>query len=182
MSPVDCQLVGLDRKALRCADPDALGELVRPLLMDAYGRWDWAEGSAHAPEAWYRLLVAALQPEARSLEDLVALAAFAYGPSVTAWTDEAQAALVEPWAPVVLARCRDTVTAEALTSPASAKDFFRDLRHALRDEAGLRGRQVMFPLRAALTGTMRGPCLGLVATLVGAARCRRRIKDGWSCG
>ncbi|MFH1084769.1 MAG: hypothetical protein V1772_03275 [Chloroflexota bacterium] len=182
MSPGERQGPALDRSAIQTAEPTALGELMRPLLVGAYGRWEWADGSAHAPDAWYRLLTEAVQPEARSLDDLVALAAFAYGPRVTAWTGEAQAALAEPWAPAVFARCYATLSAAALASPEVAKGYFRDLRHALRDEAGLSGRQVMFPLRAALTGSMRGPCLGVVATLLGVVRCQQRIEAVWICG
>jgi glutamyl/glutaminyl-tRNA synthetase len=42
---------------------------------------------------------------------------------------------------------------------------------------GLRGRDVMFPIRAALTGTMVGPCLGVVASLLGYERCRGRLRE-----
>lgn len=162
---------------LRDEDPVRVRAELRLRLMKVYGRWEHSEGTAYIPEAWFEVLAGALQQEANTFEQMVALSEFAFVERVSSFTPEAQQALKEEWSPIVLRRCREALTEEALATPTSAQDFFRDLRHEFRDRAGLRGRQVMFPLRAALTGTMVGPCLGVVASLLGLARCLRRLED-----
>ncbi len=174
---------------LRDEDPARVRAELRPRLVNAYGRWERSEGTAHTPETWFEVLASALQQEANTLEQMVVLSEFAFVECVSHFTPEAREALKGEWPLAILRRCREALTEEALTTPASAQNFFRDLRHEFRDRAGLRGRQVMFPLRAALTGTMVGPCLGVVASLLGLARCVQRLEDAlkWipsnlSCG
>jgi len=73
--------------------------------------------------------------------------------------------------------CVQCMSAEKLATPDRAKLFFQELRHRFRDTMGLRGRYVMFPIRAALTGTMVGPCLGIVASVLGYERCCSRLRE-----
>ena len=162
---------------LRDEDPERVRSELRLRLMKAYGRWERSEGTAHTPETWFEVLASALQQEANTLEQMMTLCEFAFVERVSRFTPEAQQALKEEWSSIILRRCREALTEEALTTPTSAQNFFRDLRHEFRDRAGLRGQQVMFPLRAALTGTMVGPCLGVVASLLGLARCVQRLED-----
>lgn len=163
--------------SLRDEDPARVRAELRPRLVSAYGRWERSEGTAHAPEAWLEVLADALQQEAKTIEQMVELSEFAFIERVSRFAPEAREALMDEWSPIILRRCCEALTEEALTTPASAQDLFRDLRHEFHDRAGLRGRQVMFPLRAALTGTMVGPCLGVVASLLGLARCVQRLED-----
>ena len=85
--------------------------------------------------------------------------------------------MADEWAPKVLEHCRTTLTEDALRTPLTANEFFREMRHHFRDTAGIRGRLVMFPIRAALTGTLKGPCLGMVTSLLGRRRCIERRED-----
>lgn len=158
-------------------ETDAVGALLKPQLQIAYGRWEWSVDTAHSPEEWYRILVAAIKKEAVSIEDMVALSAFALREQVTLFAPEAQEALTGAWVHEVLERCLGALSQEALQTPDSANLFFQGLRHYFRDHRDLRGRQVMYPIRAALTGAMVGPCLGIVGSLLGTERCRRRLED-----
>jgi glutamyl/glutaminyl-tRNA synthetase len=169
--------VRLDKQALRTMDVAQLQALLRPRLETLYARWEHAAGTAHDPASWYRLLVSAVQQEADSWDDLLTLSAFAFVPRVIRFTPEARKALAGTWVPDVFARCRANLTTEALVTPQAANAYFQVLRHERRDNAGLRGRQVMLPLHAALTGSLIGPCLGIVSSLLGLERCVQRLED-----
>ena len=91
-----------DKDRLRSAPVAHVEDVLRPRLVSLYGRWENASGTAHDPAAWYRLLIAAAQAEASSLDEIVALCAFAYVERVTDYTPEARAALAGGWVPDVL--------------------------------------------------------------------------------
>ncbi len=163
------------------ADDPHLVEEYRARLVRAYGAWARAEGSAHSPASWEQILRRAVAAESASVDEMAALSAFAFAERITDYAPEAASALADEHALLVLRRCRDTLLAEALRSPEAAKDWLRELRHDLRDTHGLHGKLVMFPLRAAWTGSMVGPCLGIVASLLGYARCCTRLEDHLVC-
>lgn len=163
------------------ADSPSLIAEYRAQLMQAHGAWARPEGTAHTPEAWEQILRRAVAAESASVPEMVALSAFAFVERVTFLTPEAVAALQEEYASLVLQSCHGALAEEALCSPEVAKEWLRALRHEFRATHGLRGKLVMFPLRAAWTGSMVGPCLGIVASLLGCARCRSRLEDHLSC-
>ncbi len=171
------RLLSFNKRWLQHADRRTIVELARPRLLSAYGRWEAAEGTSHDAETWLALLVGAAQEEAATLAELVALSAFALAEARPALTDEAREALQGPATVPVLAHALEMLDAQALASPEAANARLTGLRHHWRDTAGLRGRQVMFPLRAALTGSLTGPCLGIVTSLLGPSRCRQRIEE-----
>jgi len=174
------RLTWFNQRALQRADAARISELVRPRLVAVYGRWHAAEGTAHAPEAWFALLVGAAREEATTLQDMVSLSAFALAPERPELAPDALEALQSPAAGRVLIEFLARLAPEHLETPERANAWLTDLRHALRDSDGLQGRQVMFPIRAALTGSLRGPCLGVVTCLLGAARCRDRAQEALS--
>ena len=159
-----------DEAFIRSLPPAELAEQLRGPLQARYGACERSAGTAHGAEAWFELLVAALQAEAHTLAEAVALAEFALAEEPGALTPAAAAVLAGPVTERVLRRFGDTVEAAALASPASANAWLGELRRHFRDSEGLRGREVMLPLRAALTGTLVGPCLGNVTTLLGETR------------
>lgn len=165
------------RHPFAALDTTVVGALLKVKLEAAYGCWERSFGTAHPAEEWYSILVGAIKEETASLDDMVALSAFALTERSTFPTAEAGEALAGAWAREVLDHCYDTLNHEALATPETANLYFQGLRHHFRDQRGLRGCQVMYPLRAALTGTMVGPCLGIVGSLLGFERCRRRIED-----
>jgi nondiscriminating glutamyl-tRNA synthetase len=167
----------MSKHALQGLELADLNELVRPMLVAAYGRWESSAGTAFGPADWYCLLIGAAQQEVATPDEIVALSAFAFVPQVTEFTAEAREALGAEGVRAVLRRCRESLTAEALMTPEAASQFYQGLRHHFRDQAGLRGKQVMLPIRAALTGTLVGPCLGIVSALLGWERCMRRLED-----
>lgn len=171
------RLLWFNRQRLRTADTGRVSALLQPRLEAAYGAWKRAQGTAYNAQEWYDLLVSSLQAEAATLDHMVALSRFCFVERITEFTDEARQALAGEGARDVLAYCRRTLTAEAMATPDEAARFYQQMRHHFRDTAGLRGRQVMFPIRAALTGTLVGPCLGIVTALLGYTRCLERLED-----
>ena len=148
---------------------DPLGEeTIR--LEEAFGSWERSAGTAYGPEDWYQALVLAAREEAATVKEMVALSEFAFVEQVH-FTPEALKALREETAPLVLQHCYDTLGEEDVLSPEAASAYFHRLREHF---AELGGREVMFPVRAALTGSLRGPNLGVVAALLGFVRCRGR--------
>ena len=173
-------LARLARRSLHASRPEVVAEWVRPRMVQAYGSWHRAEGTSHDPSTWYDILVTSTQQEAASLQEMVRLARFAFIDRLNALTKEALAALCDECASAVLERCAETLSAAALATPDTANGFFRGLRHHFRDLSGMRGRRVMFPLHAALTGSLVGPCLGVVASLLGCKRCTIRLQQALS--
>ncbi|MHB1296855.1 MAG: hypothetical protein ACYC4R_17910 [Anaerolineae bacterium] len=164
-----------NRQALRSMPLEQVSALLRPRLVAAYGVWERSAGTCEEPEIWYGRLVEATRAEASTLAEMEALCAFALAAERPELTADAAQVLAEAWAPAVLRRCLDTLSEKALRTPEQAAEFLRGLRHDLRDSRGLRGIQVMHPIRAALTGSLIGPCLGIVASLLGLERCKRRL-------
>jgi hypothetical protein len=172
-------------RPLRAEDSEQIGELLRPRLVETYGRWEASAGSGLDSATWYRILVEAVQQESSTVAQMVALCEFALAAEENAlasrmdkWTAEAKEAWGDPYTSLVLDRCLETLRQEHLATTESAARYFQELRHYFRDTAGVRGQRVMSSVRAALTGSLTGPCLGIVATLLGWQRCIDRIRDG----
>jgi nondiscriminating glutamyl-tRNA synthetase len=163
------------RHFLRAAPAERVGCWLKPRLQAAFGQWNRSGGTAHQAQAWYRLLVSALQAEAATLQEMVALSTFCFVERVEL-DPKAREVLAGEQVPAVLHRFLATLNAEALRTPDLANQYLRELRHHFRDKEGWRGRLVMFPLRATLTGTMVGPCLGNVTSLLGLQRCIARTE------
>ncbi|MEA3407833.1 MAG: glutamate--tRNA ligase [Chloroflexota bacterium] len=176
------RLEWFNKRRLQRAETDYVGKRLKPRLQAAYGRWHRAAGTSHDPQTWYRLLVEATQEEATTLQDMVSLSEFAFVECVSDFAPEAQRALARKEAPIVLKYCLETLTASDLIDHDAANDYLRRLREHFREEADLGGRDVMFPLRAALTGSVSGPSLGLVMSLCGPSRCQKRLEKALSLG
>ncbi len=174
------RLAWFNKRRLQSADTEYVGELLKPRLQEAYGRWHRAQGTAHDPHTWYRLLVEATREEATTVQDMVSLSEFALVEDVSDFFPEARDALEGKEAHVVLEHCLDTLTVSDLSSHETANDYLRTVREHFRETADLGGRDVMFPLRAALTGSVSGPSLGLVMSLCGLLRCQKRLERALS--
>ncbi len=171
------RLAAFSKKTLQHADASRIISLIRERFVAAYGRWEAAEGTSHDPESWFDCLVNAAQEEACCLSDMVSLAAFALAETTPELTHEAAEALRQPAAECVLRRLSGQLTQEMAATPEVARDSLTGLRRFYREEQGWRGRDVMFPIRAALTGSLRGPCLGIVVSLLGHGRCQHRLAE-----
>ncbi len=52
---------------IRAEDSERIGALLKPRLVEAYGRWEAASGSSFDSDSWYRILVKAVQQESSTL-------------------------------------------------------------------------------------------------------------------
>ena len=165
----------------RRANPAQIAPVFRRLLISEYGRWECSAGTAYSPDAWFHLLFDATLAEATSIEHMVELSRFAFAQRIDRFTPGAREALEEEHAPTVLRHVALTVVSDSLATSERANAYLREVRHHFRDTMGLRGKQVMFPLRAALVGSLEGPCLGTVTSLLGENRCNQRLMDVLTC-
>ncbi len=166
------RLLWFNQRRLQSIAIDELAPLTRPRLEAAYGTWHRAQDTACAPQEWFELLLEAAQEEAQTLNELVALCDFALEDSVN-FDDAAKGALAQKAASTVLKRLKDRVRSSALDDAEVAHDLLQGLRNSF-DE--LSGREVLLPIRAALTGRVRGPSLSVVMALLGPKRCLQRLE------
>ncbi len=157
--------------------PQELIEQGSLLLEKTYGlshRWT-ADGGYCAPVEWLRALIDSVRAEVKTVEDLPALARFAFvevvdpGPA-------ALKALHSPQTPAVLGAFARQLGRLECASPEQVTALFETLRAEFRGRAGMRGRDVMFAVRSALTGMVEGPCLEVVVCLLGRARSIERVR------
>ncbi|MFP3895362.1 MAG: glutamate--tRNA ligase [Anaerolineales bacterium] len=170
------RLAWFNRRRLQGANIEYVGELLKPRLQAVYDRWHCAEDTLYDPHTWYRLLMEATREEATTLQDMVSLCEFAFRERVSDFSPEARQVLEKEDARMVLQYSLDTLSTSDLASHEAANNYLRRLREHFRETANLGGRDVMFPLRAALTGSLSGPSLGLVMSLCGLSRCQKRLK------
>jgi len=167
-----------DRHQIRQMPLEELGDRVRPYLERAFGTWHaWQpdEGGYHSPEAWFHALIEGVQEELTGLADIVPATAFALAQEV-AMTAEAREILARPEAPDVLEAFANQVEALESLDYDTVNAGLKELRQTFKAERELSGRQVMFPIRSALTGRLPGPCLARVVSLLGRNRCLARIR------
>ncbi len=125
--------------------------------------------------AWMATLLGAVRDNVATLSDAPAAVRFALeSDGAVTLTPEAEQALGDAAAPVVLRAFVDTLPGDAPIAKTAARDLFSALRTRFKEEHGWGGRKVMFPLRAALTGHVHGPRMDDVVVVLGAARCRAR--------
>jgi nondiscriminating glutamyl-tRNA synthetase len=93
------------------------------------------------------------------------------------YTAEARDVLSEPVAREVLNAFVDEVESIEAPDVEQANSTLSDLRRALKEQAGLEAREVMFSVRAGLTGSLHGPSLAVVVALLGRERCIQRARD-----
>lgn len=152
-----------------------LGELasrVLPLLRVAYPQ------AAERSDEWLTWLVALVRDEMSTLGDVITAARFALGPLEV--SGEARAVLAGEAAQPVLEAFRAGLAALQTSDVVSCAALLKDLRTRFRQSHGWDGRTVMFPIRAALTGSLAGPHLADVVALLGKEESLRRIQQALS--
>ncbi len=143
-----------------------------PLLRAAYPQ------AAERSEAWLTQLVALVRDEMSTLNDVVTAARFALGPPEIG--EEACAVLASEAARPVLEAFRAELAALQTSDAAACAALLKELRARFRQVRGWDGRTVMFPIRAALTGTLAGPHLADIVALLGKEESLRRIHQALS--
>lgn len=170
-----------NRRWLAGLDAKAVTALLSPHWQMAYGRAERAEGTALSATEWRETLALAIREELVLPEQAVDKARFAFVDVLC--SDEASRAVLQaPYAdPILDAFGRELGSVEPFESdPLDA--FCRGLRLRFKERLGIRSRDVMYVLRAALSGRQDGPCLVEICQLLGPARCVQRANRARRAG
>ncbi|MFL7809822.1 MAG: glutamate--tRNA ligase family protein [Anaerolineae bacterium] len=177
VTPVPGQLGWFNRRCLNGLDLAERARLMADWWEQAYGRADRAEGTELAPEAWQRLLAETISSEVCALSEVPGKVRFAFVDPVEL-DGEAVEILSHSYAPQVLAAFAGRVsrlapfTYEAIDAAISA------LRWEFKAALGIRSRDVLHVIRAALAGRADAPCVVAVCQLLGRGRCLERAHQG----
>jgi len=152
---------------------ETVARAASPFLREAYGLEERSEGTAYSPQAWLELLVENVREEIDHLGQIPTHAAFAFIDE-PAYTGEAASVLRTPQAREVLAVFVEMVQSLDNLDVSSASTILKELRALLKERENLGAREVMFPIRATLTGSIHGPNLAAVMALLGRNRCVER--------
>jgi glutamyl/glutaminyl-tRNA synthetase len=170
------QLDWFNRRWLCALPPDEVTALLVPRWQAGFGRADRAEGSALSPAQWQETLALAIREELILPEQAVDRARFVFVDELD--LDAAsQEALAQPYATRILEAFVRELPRVAPFEFDPLDGFSRELRTRFKNALGIRSRDVMYVLRAALTGRQDGPCLVVVCQLLGLDRCIQRAKD-----
>lgn len=170
------RLAWFNRQHLKRRPLAEVVELCRPYLQEAFGAdTSWrADSGFPSPAEWLATLVGAVYEEVACLAEIPDAVRFAFDEDAPLASD-AQQALTEPAAGLVLEEFDQRLRRLSDPRPESVRQMLGELRGALKASHGLAGRQVMFPVRAALTGRLHGPQLDIVIALLGRQRCLERV-------
>lgn len=156
-----------NRQHFLLLSPVEQSRLLEPLIRAAYPQ------AAAFGDTWLAQLVAVIADEIWLLGDAISAARFAF--SAAELTDEAVEALrSEPAVPVITA-LRTLLSSLDVLDLMVSERLLADLRRQFKESHGWGGQVVMFPLRAALTGSVTGPHLHEVLALLGKTECLRRL-------
>ena len=144
--------------------------------MAAYGRSErWtADGGYATPAEWLAKLAEVIGPELGEPADAPAAARFVFADDVVV-SAVMDGVLGQPHAASALQEFARRLRGLERTEPAQVTALFKALRADLKERDGLRGREVMMTIRAALTGRVEGPCLEIVVCLLGRRRTLERL-------
>lgn len=156
-----------NRHYLKQMSDARLARLIRPYLEDAYGLSDVNEG-------WLERLTALIRDDLSRLDDAVSEAEWALSETY-GFTIEAEEALESEGAHVVLVRTVAELAHVVLLDEETARRILEGVRTQFAESHGWEARDIYWPLRAALTGRVRGPALHEVMGLLGKARCMERL-------
>ncbi|MFN7209610.1 MAG: glutamate--tRNA ligase [Aggregatilineales bacterium] len=147
-----------------------LSALALPYLRAAY-----SEAPQLADPAWCEALIAAVRDELIALADVVTAARFAFEPPQT-FSAEALALLQAPSATVALNALNDALPNVARLTHAQAEELLKSLRDQLKQAHQLSGKQILPPIRAALTGSTGGAHLADILALLSVTDLRERLQ------
>ena len=146
-------------------------------LEAAYGRAHyWTEdGGYPTPADWFLALAESVAAELNDFGELPAAARFAFVDDVVAG-DAATETLAGMYASDILADFARQMERLSRAAPDAVRLLFKELRATFRERGEIRGRDVMFVVRSALTGSVEGPCLEVVVCLLGRRRALDRVR------
>jgi len=149
-----------------------LADLLVPLIRAAY------PPAVERERDWLNQLIAAVREELVALNDIVGAVRFAFDDSVA--TDDARATLNSESARTVLSALRDRLAGLTSMDAERIGALFKAIRSDFKQSHGWNAHAVMFPLRAALTGSTTGPHLSDVVMLLGKDEAIRRVEKALS--
>jgi glutamyl-tRNA synthetase len=157
----------LNRRYLRRLSDAGLAEQIQPYLEEAYGPLPAATG-------WLVRLTAVIRDELVKLEDAVELAEWAFIDEFEV-SENGRLALASPAARPVLLRLIAEVAHVVLLDGRTAQSILNSLRDAFAASDSWSARDVLWPIRAALTGHTQGPALHEIMGLLGKQRTLQRL-------
>lgn len=153
------RLLSMNARHIRELSLDELRHRVEPFLDEPL------------PEGREMIVVEAMREEMRLLSDAPRLLAGIVSPV----DPEMFAGELPESSPEVYARATHTLEDNRVESLAEARELVAGLR-AWAKENGVKPRDLLHPLRLALTGRDRGPEMAYLFAVLGAEECRRRIQ------
>jgi glutamyl-tRNA synthetase len=150
-----------------------IAQAVAPYLREAYGRQELSEDTSYSPDEWLELLVDSVREEVDSLGQMPVHVAFAFLDEL-ALTGDAAEVLRKASTGEVLETFVEVVQTRPVLDVSEAKTVLDELKSLLQERRNLAAREVMFPVRASLTGSLHGPNLATVMALLGKDRCLQR--------
>lgn len=148
------------------SDADLL-DRIRPYLEEYYS-------PLPSSEAWLRQLTHLIRPQLDKLEDAPEAAVWAFDDAFEI-SAEAAAALTSPAAAAVLTRLIAELAHIVLLDSETAASILKGLQRDFQSEYNWSAEEILPPIRAALTGTIEGPSLPEIMSLLGKARCLSRV-------
>jgi len=170
------RLEALSRQHLRERSLSELIALTEPYLQEAFGAISCHAGTVFSETAWRETFTQAVGAEMIKPGDVVSLGRPIFEDRFEL-TPEAREAAEQPFTTEVLATVTGDLPGVEPFDYDTVNSYLHGLRARFKAERGLAGRQVMFAIRAALTGTVKGPCLVVVMILLGRDRCLSRIQS-----
>jgi nondiscriminating glutamyl-tRNA synthetase len=165
-----------NKSYIRHLPVERIAQEVTPFLREAYGQSEHSSGTAYPPQAWLELLVENVREELDNLGQIPAHVGFAFLDAMS-YTGEAKEVLGETTAGEVLEAFVEKLEPIEFLDVDAADSILADLRSQFKQQAGLGARQVMFSLRASLTGGLHGPNLAVIVALLGKERCIQRAEE-----
>ena len=175
-TPAPRQLEWLNRRFLAQLDPAQRTCLMVDRWQAAYGLADRAQGTGLTPAAWRQALADAVSGQLRALAEVPDLVRFAFVDQVDPDIQAAQA-LSRPYAGQVLAAFVEGLSTVEPFAYEEIDAMITELRWHFKAVLGVRSRDVLHVVRAALTGRVDAPCLVVTCQLLGRARCLQRAQQ-----
>lgn len=161
----------VNRRYLQQHSDAQLASLVRPFLEDAYPA---QQGGRQMEERWLQRLISLIRDDMARLADAVELSEWALSDSF-AFSSDAETTLEAQSAHPVLARLVAELARVVLLDEQTARSILQSMQADFSETRGWDARQVYWPIRAALTGDVRGPALHQVMALLGKGRSLERV-------
>ena len=173
--PDVARLDWFNRQCLRQMGAEQVTSILVSRWQRVYGVPDRAERTDLTPLAWQRTLALAIREESCNLSQAACRARFAFEDHVER-EPAAEEVLDQPYAPKVLEAFIHGLACLNSFDYGPIDAFVTDLRWQFKTSHGIRSRDVMYVIRAALTGRLDGPCLVTVCQLLGREQCIERAQ------